>query len=322
MDFGFNWCGAIMCRHVVSIQNRSRRQCRPMRPVSIESHSEHQVHKQTNKQSAIIFIWNLYSCVRLPAGHGYYYIFVTNHSILIYFFFWAEKKRRQKKTIHLCPFSEQQQQQKKQTNCIASTHRYTATMVKVFMSLAYEWTTITTLFNIVHGRHTRPSSHDRGDLTCDNFSISTFLFDGVEWFSILSLSDLPGFIVWPISWYASTLCALVLNAMVAIRIACMRWRCHFSIMKLMKMKIHQTDLVSFRAESAYLPTNSVALGRHWKIISIFIRFFFHSLNHGLLSHFMTCVLYFPANTNRYMYVRLSAAELSAPAPWYFDTYEW
>lgn len=37
--------------------------------------------------------------------------------------------------------------------------------------------------------------------------------------------------------------------------------------------------------------------RHWKIIFIF------SLNHSLLSHFTTCVLYFPANTNRYRYMR-------------------
>lgn len=70
---------------------------------------------------------------------------------------------------------------------------------KVFVSLRPRWMGTTTQYSILSPDVTR-RSHDDGDLTCDNFSISTFLFDGVEWFIF------SGFFVWPISRWTSALC--------------------------------------------------------------------------------------------------------------------
>lgn len=82
------------------------------------------------------------------------------------------------------------------------------------------------------------------------------------------------------------------------------------LMKLMKIKIHKADLVSVcrmyvSFDDWLLLQISGATENHFNSF-----FFIHfSLNHSLLSHFTTWVLYFPANTNRYVR-RLPAAPSS------------
>lgn len=129
-------------------------------------------------QSAIIFIWNLYACA---AAEGCWTQLLLLLRIIRFWFIFCLESRTEEKKIIVCVRmgSVFRTTQKSQLHRIVDADNGKKCL---FRFACDEWARPSTSQYCSRATDVTRRSHDHDDLTCDNFSISTFLFDGVDWF--------------------------------------------------------------------------------------------------------------------------------------------